>query len=121
MARRERTVSEIVAVAGRPQALVSQQLRILKDRGVLASRREGSHVHYGITDPSVLLLLECIRQHRQSSTFFTTESSIRTESGVYNAAVNSARRRRKLSFVRRSQTAGKVSTFSLSSRSRMRR
>ena len=61
----ERTVSEIVALAGCSQALVSQQLRILKDQGVLSSRREGNYVYYEIADRSVLLLLECIRQHRQ--------------------------------------------------------
>jgi ArsR family transcriptional regulator len=60
----ERTVSEIVSVAGCSQALVSQQLRILKDQGVLAARREGNYVFYEIRNRSVLLLLECIRQNR---------------------------------------------------------
>jgi ArsR family transcriptional regulator len=60
----ERTVSEIVGVAGCSQALVSQQLRILKDQGVLTSRREGNYVFYDLQNRSVLLLLECIRQNK---------------------------------------------------------
>lgn len=60
-----RTVTEIVAVCGDVgQAVVSQQLRILKDQGVLSAKREGSYVRYGIADRSVLLLLNCIRLHQ---------------------------------------------------------
>ncbi len=58
------SVTEITAAAGIGQALVSQQLRILKDQGVLAARREGNYVFYEIADRSVLLLLDCIRQHQ---------------------------------------------------------
>ncbi|MDQ2730224.1 MAG: metalloregulator ArsR/SmtB family transcription factor [Armatimonadota bacterium] len=58
-----RTVNQIVDAAGTGQAMVSQQLRILKDSGVLRARREGSYVFYSIIDPSVLLILECIRTH----------------------------------------------------------
>jgi ArsR family transcriptional regulator len=59
-----RSVSDIMEAAGAGQAIVSQQLRILKDQGVLTAKREGNFVLYGISDRSVLLLLECIR-HRQ--------------------------------------------------------
>lgn len=58
------TVTEITDAAGIGQALVSQQLRILKDQNVLSARREGSYVLYTIADRSVLLLLDCIRQHQ---------------------------------------------------------
>jgi DNA-binding transcriptional ArsR family regulator len=61
-----RTVTEITAAAGgASQAIVSQQLRILKDQGVLTARREGNYIYYGIADRSVLLLLDCIRTHQQ--------------------------------------------------------
>lgn len=59
-----RSVSEIMNAAGAGQAVVSQQLRILKDQGVLIARREGNFVLYGILDRSVLLLLTCIRHHQ---------------------------------------------------------
>ena len=58
------TVSQIVEAAGAAQAIVSQQLRILKDQGVLSARREGNYILYDIADRSVLMLLECIRQHQ---------------------------------------------------------
>ncbi len=58
-----RTVGQIVDVAGAGQAMVSQQLRILKDSGVLLAKREGSYVLYAIVDPSVVLILDCIRAH----------------------------------------------------------
>ncbi len=58
-----RTVSQIVEATGAGQAVVSQQLRILKDQGILLARREGNYVLYDIANRSVLHLLECIRRH----------------------------------------------------------
>jgi len=58
-----RTVSEIIEACDANQAVVSQQLRILKDQGILYCRRIKNHVYYGIANPSVLHLLECIRTH----------------------------------------------------------
>ena len=60
-----RSVSDIMEATGASQAIISQQLRILKDQRVLSARREGNFVLYGIADRSVLLLLECIRCHQQ--------------------------------------------------------
>jgi ArsR family transcriptional regulator len=57
-------VGSIVEACGTGQAIVSQQLRILKDQGVLSSHREGSNVLYRIENANVLLLLECIRRHQ---------------------------------------------------------
>jgi ArsR family transcriptional regulator len=58
-----RTVSQIIEAAGAGQAVVSQQLRILKDQGILSARREGNYILYDIANRSVLLLLDCIRSH----------------------------------------------------------
>lgn len=57
------TVTSITSATGAVQAVVSQQLRILKDLGILTARRDGGHVYYGIANPSVLLILDCIRAH----------------------------------------------------------
>lgn len=57
-------MSEIIDATGAGQAVVSQQLRILKDQGILSARRRGNFVFYEIADRSVLLLLECIRNHQ---------------------------------------------------------
>ena len=58
-----RSVTDIMGGAGAGQAIVSQQLRILKDLGVLSAKRDGNFVLYAIADRSVLLLLDCIRNH----------------------------------------------------------
>lgn len=58
-----RTVSQIVEAAGAEQAIISQQLRILKDQGILSARRAGNNVLYEVSNRNVLLLLECIRLH----------------------------------------------------------
>lgn len=58
-----RTVSELEKACGAQQAVVSQQLRILKDQGVLTAQRRGNYVHYQIAAPHVLLVLDCIRSH----------------------------------------------------------
>ncbi|MEO7714599.1 MAG: metalloregulator ArsR/SmtB family transcription factor [Capsulimonas sp.] len=58
------TVTQITEASGVSQALVSQQLRILKDQGILLSRRDGNYMLYDIADRSVLLLLDCIREHQ---------------------------------------------------------
>ena len=59
-----RNVTDITEAVGASQAIVSQQLRILKDTGVLTAKREGSFMFYGLADRSVLLILECIRSHQ---------------------------------------------------------
>lgn len=66
-----RSVSDIMDAASSGQAIVSQQLRILKDQGVLSARREGNFVLYCIADRSVLLLLECIRRHQDARKYET--------------------------------------------------
>lgn len=59
----EQPVSSIVDACGASQAVVSQQLRILKDQGIVSCRRDGPRVLYRIENRAVLLLLECIRRH----------------------------------------------------------
>lgn len=61
----ERSVGQIIEACGASQAFVSQQLRILKDQGILSCRRQGNSVLYAIADPAILHMLECIRGHHQ--------------------------------------------------------
>lgn len=61
-----RNVTQIVEAAGASQAVVSQQLRILRDQGVLTARREKNFILYSIANPNVLLLLDCIHRHEES-------------------------------------------------------
>ena len=57
-------VTEIVdASEGTQQAIVSQQLKILRDNGILAAERKGNCVYYSISDHRYLFFLDCIRNH----------------------------------------------------------
>jgi ArsR family transcriptional regulator len=59
----EKSVGEIVEALGEKQAVTSQQLTMMKDRGVLASRREGAKVFYRIHNPHVIHVLDCVYNH----------------------------------------------------------
>ena len=62
----ERSVGEIVDALGEKQAITSQQLNLMKDKGVLASRREGAKVYYRIENPNVVRVLGCVQDHCKS-------------------------------------------------------
>jgi len=57
----ERNVTELVLASGASQAMVSQQLRILRAERVVGDRRDGPRVFYRITEPKVSRILDCIR------------------------------------------------------------
>lgn len=57
----EVTVSELQERLQLRQAQVSQHLAKLRGRGIVASRRDGVHVHYRVIEPKVRHILECIR------------------------------------------------------------
>ncbi len=58
----ERHVAELQDVTGVGQAIVSQQLGILRSHGVVDARREGARVYYRIVEPRVIKILDCIRE-----------------------------------------------------------
>jgi ArsR family transcriptional regulator len=58
----ERSVGDIVEATGAKPAITSQQLGLMRDRGILEARREGNHVFYRIGNPHVLEVIECIRR-----------------------------------------------------------
>jgi ArsR family transcriptional regulator, virulence genes transcriptional regulator len=57
---RNRTVTEIHKSLGIEQSAASHHLGILKDKGVLSSRREGKNTYYFLKNDNILLLLTCI-------------------------------------------------------------
>lgn len=56
--RGEACVCHLQAVLERPQAYISQQLRILREADVVIDEKDGLNVYYRITDVHVLRLLE---------------------------------------------------------------
>ena len=58
----ERTVSEICEEIDLPQANVSQHLAVLRDRGLVQTRKEGQFVHYSVASPKIIEALDLLRQ-----------------------------------------------------------
>lgn len=62
----EMSVGDIAETVGEKQAITSQQLNIMKDKGVLTSRREGARVFYQIENENVIRVLGCVYNHCQT-------------------------------------------------------
>jgi ArsR family transcriptional regulator len=69
----ERTVGELARVVELPQAVVSRHLSILRDKGVVQHRREGTSVYYSLSDQKIgdacdmvhQILLDKIEKNKQ--------------------------------------------------------
>jgi ArsR family transcriptional regulator len=62
---KEMCVSDIVKALTRKQAITSQQLNMMKDKGVLNCRRDGTRVYYHIENKNVIKLLHCIHDRHK--------------------------------------------------------
>jgi DNA-binding transcriptional ArsR family regulator len=60
LSRGEKYVGEIMEAVGGKQSITSQQLTMMKDRGVLSCRKDGAKVYYRIENKNVIKLLNCI-------------------------------------------------------------
>ena len=60
LSKSECHVSELVKLLGALQSQTSQQLSILKNHGVLKSRREGNKVYYSIANDNIKGIVEVI-------------------------------------------------------------
>lgn len=61
LSEREHAVSEMLAEVGIEAAHLSQQLAVLRRANLVATRREGSAVHYSLANPQVAELLQVAR------------------------------------------------------------
>ncbi|MEU6108384.1 metalloregulator ArsR/SmtB family transcription factor [Streptomyces albidoflavus] len=61
LSRREHAVSELLSDIGIEPAHLSQQLAVLRRANLVVPRREGSAVHYSLTNPDVAELLRVAR------------------------------------------------------------
>ncbi len=61
----EQNVTTIYETLGIEQAVASQHLNLMRDKGVLAARRNGVNVYYSIDDARVTQVIECIHDHCQ--------------------------------------------------------
>ena len=58
--REEACVCHLQAVLKRPQAYVSQQLRLLREAGLVVDHKDGLNVYYRLADPQAGRLLEAV-------------------------------------------------------------
>lgn len=61
LAGEELSVQEIVDNVGTTQSNISQHLAILRDKGVLTTRKDANRVYYRIGDPRTLKLVGMMR------------------------------------------------------------
>ena len=57
----EMTVGDIQEALGLEQAVCSQHLSLMRDKGILSRRKEGVHVFYELGDPRAVRVLDCVR------------------------------------------------------------
>jgi ArsR family transcriptional regulator, virulence genes transcriptional regulator len=58
----EKTVGELVESCGFPQAIVSHQLAILRNSGVVKPRREGNRVFYSLSDMRICQACDIVHE-----------------------------------------------------------
>ncbi len=59
---REISVQDIVESVGTSQSNISQHLAILRDKGILESRKDANRVYYRVGDERTLQLIDMMRQ-----------------------------------------------------------
>ena len=57
-----KNVSELVEVLGSPQGTVSRHLKVLRDRQMVDSERDGVNVYYSLTDHRIIEALNLLRK-----------------------------------------------------------
>jgi len=58
----ELMVQEIVEAVGTSQSNISQHLAVMRERGLLASRKEANKVFYRIDDPRIIKMIAMMRE-----------------------------------------------------------
>ena len=61
VAERPRNVTELTEILEVSQPTVSHHLRILRDRGLVEARKEGTTVYYSLSHPRILEALDMMR------------------------------------------------------------
>ena len=58
----ERSVGELLPLVGLSQSALSQHLAVLRDEGVVATRREGQSIWYRIDDPAAVKVVATLAE-----------------------------------------------------------
>jgi ArsR family transcriptional regulator, virulence genes transcriptional regulator len=57
----ERSVTDVVSDLGIGQANVSQHLALLRQRGLVRSRRQGASIYYSLSTPKIMQACDLVR------------------------------------------------------------
>lgn len=68
----ERSVGDLVDDLRIPQPNVSQHLAVLRDRGLVSSRRDGQRVLYSVAYPQVIQAMDLLREVMAAQLLATT-------------------------------------------------
>lgn len=60
LAEGEQCVGDLEAASGVAQPTLSQQLGVLRQEGLVATRREGKNIHYSIDSPQALAVMQVL-------------------------------------------------------------
>ena len=58
----ERAVGELAERTGMNQAVVSRELSLMRNRGVVKPRREGTKVYYSLSNPRIIEACDMVHQ-----------------------------------------------------------
>lgn len=58
----ERAVGELIPLVGLSQSALSQHLAVLREEGLVATRREGVSIRYRIADPAVVKIIAALAE-----------------------------------------------------------
>jgi ArsR family transcriptional regulator len=58
----EKSVSELASLTSVRQATISQHLAVLRQRGVVSTRKDGANVFYKIANPKIIEACDIIRE-----------------------------------------------------------
>ncbi len=61
----EQPVTRICKWLGASQPCISHHLSLMKAKGILSSRRNGSQVLYSVANKNVIEVIQCVRRHGQ--------------------------------------------------------
>ncbi len=60
LAQGERRVGDLERLLGIVQPTLSQQLTVLRDEGLVSTRREGKNIHYALTSPKAVAVIQVL-------------------------------------------------------------
>ena len=57
-----KNVSEIMEATSKPQPFISQHLRVLREKKVVRTERDGNEVFYSLSDPKIVKICELVAE-----------------------------------------------------------